>query len=423
MWEILILRFFFLQNFKFFKNLLLILSIIFLAILKSRGFSIRKNFWVIDPINLFLIFLTAIIIFFCFVVKTKKAILVLITRLKLFFIRKKIVLFYIFFEFSIIPAFYLIFSQGNKPERIKALYFLIVYTILGSFPLIFFLLQNIKIFKKFFILFLKFSVLRINLRFVSVFFLVFAFFIKLPLFGLHRWLPKAHVEAPTAGSMILAALLLKMGSFGLYRLYLRPLVRKFKRVLIAWLLICLIIVGFICFRISDIKMLIAFSSINHMLVVAFRWVLFSFQKLYFSVLLRVSHGFIRRGLFLIVGSMYQKSSSRNIFFKTRVNKRLSLSALFWFALIAANCSAPTSISLFSEIYIFGHMRKNIFSLIRIFFFVFFSGLYCIYLYMISFHGDYNSRVKKTFYKSHFNLIRLLHICFCFFLVFFIFLLF
>lgn len=424
MWEILIFSGFVFKKLRTLSNIIMITFFCFFSILRLKNFSLYSSFWIIDNISLFLIFLKRLIIFFCYILNKKKMILLLLRSLKLFFIRKKIVFFYIFFELSIIPAFFLIFSQGNNPERIRALYYLIVYTIIGSFPLIFFLLQNLKSLKEIINFFWKFSFFACKKTSeVVIFFLVFSFFIKLPLFGLHRWLPKAHVEAPTPGSMILAALLLKMGSYGLYRLCLSPLSMKFNSILIGWILFSLFIVSFICFRISDMKMLIAFSSINHMLAVAFRWILFSNQNLYFSVLLRVSHGFIRSGLFLLVGLFYNRTHSRKIFFKSSIQRIFSLTTLFWFVLIAANCSAPTALSLFSEIYIFGHLVEKMFSYFSIFFFVFFSGLYCIYLYMITFHGDYSFTQRNKSSLQINNLLSLIHSCYRFLLVFFLFSLF
>lgn len=423
MWSVLIFSLLKGIFYDFQLNLFFLVFISVILLLKKGNIFKRVlgKFWEIDKIKNFLFFLSLVVVFFIFILKPRKELILLVTTLFVFFFTKKIVLFYIFFEFSIIPAFFLVYKIGKNPERLQALSYLIVYTVLGSFPLIYSILSCLNLFERMTNLFLLSTNSELSSKVTSIFsfFFVFAFFIKLPLFGVHKWLPKAHVEAPTSGSMILAALLLKMGRYGLYRI--RFSVKKvfFRKILIGWVLFSLVLVRFICFRIFDLKMLIAYSSVNHMILVAYSWVLLRYRNMYFSLLLRIRHGFIRRALFLLVGTMYENSNSRRIFFKKGIKKIFSLLNFFWFGFLMLNCSAPTSLSLFSEVYIFSHLASKRFSVLRIGCFVFFSGLYCIYLYTLSFHGatDQNfSFFKKTL---SLKLRRSLHFFYRILAVFFI----
>lgn len=398
MWSILVFSFLLLFSKYFFFSLIKFSIIIFFLVNKLKNkylFFLGKGF-IADKVKRTFFLLTVLIIFLTFIIENRFELKILCFSLLIFFFTKNLIFLYIFFELSIIPAFFLIFKKGKNPERINALAFLLIYTIIGSVPLIFCFLFKYKKFSKIqkIFLFSKNVIIWNNLKNFFGFFLIFSFLIKLPLFGFHKWLPKAHVEAPTTGSMILAALLLKMGSFGLYRFKISRVLNKFSKVLAGWILFSLIFVRGICFLISDLKMLIAFSSINHMLLVAFRWTYLSFKRLKFSVLLRVSHGFIRRGLFLIIGFLYKNSRSRKAFFKKGLKILFSIVSFMFFFLLMLKCSAPTSLSLFSEIFLFRHLENKIFSYFRVIFFVFFSGLYCIYLYMLSFHGKIDKKFSK-----------------------------
>lgn len=396
MWRVLIFPIFilfFLKN--YFKIIINRFIIIFLLLLKKFSENFFSSKLVLETINILLIVLSLyIVLYISIICSKKKELWVLLLRLIIFFSSKNIIRFYIFFELSIFPAFYMIFKYGKKPERIRALKAIIIYTIVGSFPLIFVFLKNfdLKFVEKF--LLVQKKIFLINLETIIIFF-VLAFFIKLPLFGFHNWLPKAHVEAPTAGSMILAALLLKMGSFGLYRFSFGKIKDWVSNIISSWILVCLIVVRLMCFLISDLKVLIAYSSVNHMLLVGFRWIFLRKKSLFYSLILRLSHGFIRRGLFLLVGKIYKKTNSRKIFFNQRINKMFSLIKVFWFLLLVLNCSTPPSLSIFSEIVLFRHLNEKMFRVLRIIFFVFFSGLYCIFLYIKTFHGKKNI-VKKNF---------------------------
>jgi len=210
-------------------------------------------------------------------------------------------LFFLGFELSLIPILILILGWGSTPERLTASSYLLIYTLTFSIP---FLALLINLYQKEEVL--SFGVL-INIFKETVFssidwimfFWVLCFFVKVPIYGLHLWLAKAHVEAPVFGSILLASILLKLGLYGLVRSFLfwKFKHREIKNVFIIFLLIGLVLTGFICFRQIDIKSLIAYSSIQHMMLGVLGLTTFSSLKVLGITLVAIFHGFISCSLF------------------------------------------------------------------------------------------------------------------------------
>jgi len=223
--------------------------------------------------------------------------------------------FYIFFEFSLIPLIFLFLGWGYQRERIQATFYLLIYTLVGSFPLLFIFL----------ILFTKIRIMWSRCCFlgwkqesfyVVIFrcFILRGFFIKLPAFGFHLWLPKAHVEAPVSGSIILAAILLKFRAYGVYRTMC--LIRGGLGIFCWWVLF--LIFGSFLRRLvalsqRDIKSLVAYSSIRHMGGLLSGIILFSSISCAGSFIIIIAHGFCSSALFFLVSFfLWKKFYSTNI---------------------------------------------------------------------------------------------------------------
>jgi len=182
-----------------------------------------------------------------------------------------------------------------------------------------------------------------------------AFLVKLPIFLTHLWLPKAHVEAPVAGSIILAGVLLKLGGYGLFRLLVVCELGLFltRRVLIGLSLFGMLYVGFICCRLNDFKALVAYSSVAHMALVIsgiYSYYVWGYNG---SLMIIISHGISSSGLFCIVNMYYERLGRRSFFLNKGLILVLPIFSMIIFMLCAANISAPPTINLLSEIFFNG----------------------------------------------------------------------
>ena len=224
------------------------------------------------------------------------------------------VLFYVFWETMLIPMFLIIGIWGG-PNRIYATIKFFLYTLLGSLLMLVALLYLYNASGSFSIL--DYHALPLTLKAQILIFLALfsAFAVKVPMFPVHTWLPDAHVEAPTGGSVILAAVMLKMGGYGFIRLSL-PITPDASHEL-AWLMITLSLIAVVYIALvalvqQDMKKLIAYSSISHMGFVTLGLFIFNAQGAEGALMQMISHGFISGALFLCVGVLYDRTHSRMI---------------------------------------------------------------------------------------------------------------
>ncbi len=272
------------------------------------------------------------------------------------------VLFYVFFEASLIPM-YLIIGVWGGPNRVYAAFKFFLYTLLGS------LLMLIALIYLFFQSGFSFSLLdwhelRISLTAQTWLFLAFlvAFAVKVPMWPVHTWLPDAHVEAPTGGSVVLAAIMLKLGAYGFLRFSL-PIApdasQELSGMMIALSLVAVVYIGFVALVQTDMKKLIAYSSISHMGFVTLGFFIFSQIGLEGALVQMISHGFVSGAMFLCVGVLYDRMHSRQIAdYGGVVNTMPKFAALFIFFAMA-NAGLPATSGFVGEfMVILGAVKYN-----------------------------------------------------------------
>jgi len=272
------------------------------------------------------------------------------------------VLFYVFFEASLIPM-YIIIGVWGGPNRVYAAFKFFLYTLLGS------LLMLVGLIYLWFQSGLSFNLLdwhelKLPLTaqiYLFVAFLV-AFAVKVPMWPVHTWLPDAHVEAPTGGSVVLAAIMLKLGAYGFLRFSL-PIAPDASREL-AWLMIALslvavVYIGFVALVQADMKKLIAYSSISHMGFVTLGFFIFNQIGVEGALVQMISHGFISGAMFLCVGVLYDRMHSRQIAdYGGVVNTMPRFAALFVFFAMA-NSGLPATSGFVGEfMVILGAVKHN-----------------------------------------------------------------
>jgi NADH-quinone oxidoreductase subunit M len=224
-------------------------------------------------------------------------------------------LFYVFFEATLIPM-YLIIGIWGGPRRVYAAFKFFLYTLLGSLlmlvALIYLYLQSGGSFDIASWYRVPLSMTAQTLIFIAFF---FAFAVKIPMWPVHTWLPDAHVEAPTGGSVILAAIMLKLGAYGFIRFSLPMLPdasHAFAPVMITLSLIAVIYIGFVALVQADMKKLVAYSSIAHMGFVTLGFFLFSDLGVQGGLVQMISHGFVSAAMFLTIGVLYDRMHTREI---------------------------------------------------------------------------------------------------------------
>lgn len=232
---------------------------------------------------------------------------------------------------------------------------------------------------------------------------ILVFLVKLPIFLIHLWLPKAHVEAPIIGSIILAGILLKLGGYGL--IIVIKINFFFFRLILKYYLISLsiiggFIVGMKCIRIVDIKILIAYSSVSHMGIVLARILTKNKRGLIGGFYIILSHGLRSSGLFIGLGLIYSRLHSRSFLILKSRFLVVPIFYLFWFLLCALNLSFPPSLNFFSELLIiFRILEDNNLTVIFVLIIIFITGLYRIYLYVSLGH----SQIRTNEYIIDFSL--------------------
>nr|YP_006303427.1 NADH dehydrogenase subunit 4 [Triplophysa stoliczkai]AFC88373.1 NADH dehydrogenase subunit 4 [Triplophysa stoliczkai] len=268
----------------------------------------------------------------------------------------EIIMFYIMFEATLIPTLIIITRWGNQTERLNAGTYFLFYTLAGSLPLLVALLLLQQTTGTLSMLILQYSQpLTLNSWGHSIWWAacLIAFLVKMPLYGVHLWLPKAHVEAPVAGSMVLAAVLLKLGGYGMMRMMvmLDPLSKELAYPFIILALWGILMTGSICLRQTDLKSLIAYSSVSHMGLVAGGILIQTSWGFTGAIILMIAHGLVSSALFCLANTAYERTHSRTMVLARGLQMIFPLTAVWWFVANLANLALPPLPNLMGEIMI------------------------------------------------------------------------
>nr|YP_097085.1 NADH dehydrogenase subunit 4 [Rhyacotriton variegatus]AAU20522.1 NADH dehydrogenase subunit 4 [Rhyacotriton variegatus] len=319
----------------------------------------------------------------------------------------ELILFYISFETTLIPTLIIITRWGNQNERLSAGTYFLFYTLMGSLPLLIALLMlysyNGSLSLNMFIINVPFV---LENSYVLWFACMLAFMVKMPLYGMHLWLPKAHVEAPIAGSMILAAVLLKLGGYGMMRItmLLTPLMKELPYLFIILALWGVLMTGFICMRQTDLKALIAYSSVSHMGLVVAAILIQTPWSFTGAMILMIAHGLISSALFCLANMNYERTHSRTMLLTRGMQTIMPLMMMWWLLVNLSNMAIPPTLNLWGELtIIISLFNWSNWTILMTGLGTLITAMYTLYMFIITQRGPtpYHLQMVMNYTREHY----------------------
>nr|BAV82838.1 NADH dehydrogenase subunit 4 [Strongylus vulgaris] len=388
------LEFLILSFLTFFKPVYFFLFILIFSFMLLKNISWSGLFFIVDS-NIFVLLIFMMIFIYGVVLISEKNFNLLILSSSLivicymFFISSNMLMLYMYFELSLFPILIMILGYGSQIEKVNSGYYLLFYAAVCSFPFLFIYYKSMFMFT---VCYFDF-VMSWELFFI----LSLSFMMKFPVYFLHLWLPKAHVEAPTTASMLLAGLLLKLGTAGYLRI-LGSMNFVYNNFWIIIALLGMILASFSCVFQSDAKSLAAYSSVTHMSFLLLSMIYIMMSSKIGGLMMMLAHGYTSTLMFYLIGEFYHTTSTRMVYF---LNSFFSSSIFFGivFSLVfLSNSGVPPSLSFLSEFIIIVNsiiVSKLFFFMIFVYFMI--SFYYSLFLIVCCMMG------KKFININNFNI--------------------
>lgn len=363
----------------------------------------------VDGLSIFLIILSTFLIFVCILYSLDENLLKYYL-LNLFFIELLLILvfsvldlllFYIFFEAILMPMFLIICVWGSRARKIRAAYLFFFYTLTGSLLLLLGILYIYYLTGTFNFEYLSLYIFTFEQQYWLWLAFFFSFAAKVPLFPFHIWLPEAHVEAPTIGSVLLAGILLKLGIYGFLRfsilffpdacIYFSPFINTLS-------IFGIVYASLAAIRQTDIKRIIAYSSVAHMNLIILGIFSFTSYGISGALLQTLSHGFVAGALFFLIGILYSRYYSRLLFYYGGIAMVMPLYSSIFLIFTLANIALPGTSSFCGEFLILlGVFIDNFFIAIIAATGVILCGSYSLWLYNRLVFGHFKKNYSNNFF--------------------------